>query len=83
MLPIRQWTTGSTPVSMPSTSGPDQPPALPDHNGVWMRAGNPLVRHPVDVNRTIDGDTFEAQVHLWPGLDMITRVRLRASMRPS
>src|SRR6185312_2474527 len=37
----------------------------------------PDVRHPVDVIRTIDGDTFEARVHLWPGLDMTTRVRLR------
>ena len=27
--------------------------------------------------RTIDGDTFEALVHLWPGVDMTTRVRLR------
>ncbi len=35
------------------------------------------MRHAVDVTRTIDGDTFEARVHLWPGLDMTTRVRLR------
>ena len=30
----------------------------------------------------IDGDTFEAQVHLWPGLDMTTRVRLRGIDAP-
>ncbi len=24
----------------------------------------------------IDGDTFDAKVHLWPGLDVTTRVRL-------
>jgi endonuclease YncB( thermonuclease family) len=35
------------------------------------------VRHPVDVLKTIDGDTFEARVYLWPGLDLTTRVRLR------
>jgi endonuclease YncB( thermonuclease family) len=35
------------------------------------------MRHQVEVVRTIDGDTFEALVHLWPGLDMTTRVRLR------
>jgi endonuclease YncB( thermonuclease family) len=49
---------------------------------IWKRAGNPSVRHPVDVIRTIDGDTFEARVHLWPGLDVMTRVRLRGIDAP-
>ena len=40
------------------------------------------MRHPVDVIRTIDGDTFEARVHLWPGLDLTTRVRLRGIDAP-
>ena len=40
------------------------------------------MRHPVDVIRTIDGDTFEARVHLSPGLDLITRVRLRGIDAP-
>ncbi len=30
----------------------------------------------------IDGDTFEARVHLWPGLEMMTRVRLRGVDAP-
>ena len=30
----------------------------------------------------IDGDTFEARVHLWPGLDITTRVRLRGIDAP-
>ena len=30
----------------------------------------------------IDGDTFEARVHLWPGLDVTTRVRLRGIDAP-
>ncbi len=30
----------------------------------------------------IDGDTFEAKVHLWPGLDVTTRVRLRGIDAP-
>jgi endonuclease YncB( thermonuclease family) len=29
------------------------------------------------VLRVIDGDTFEARVHVWPGLDITTKVRLR------
>jgi endonuclease YncB( thermonuclease family) len=33
--------------------------------------------HAAEVLRVLDGDTFEARVHLWPGLDMTTRVRLR------
>jgi endonuclease YncB( thermonuclease family) len=32
---------------------------------------------PADVLRVIDGDTFEARVHVWPGLDVTTKVRLR------
>lgn len=27
--------------------------------------------------RVIDGDTFEARVHVWPGLDVNTKIRLR------
>jgi endonuclease YncB( thermonuclease family) len=44
----------------------------------------PAVRdaHPVEVLRVIDGDTFEARVRLWPGLDVTTRVRLRGIDAP-
>ena len=38
--------------------------------------------HPAEVMRVIDGDTFEARVHLWPGLDITTRVRLRGIDAP-
>jgi len=38
--------------------------------------------HPTQVLRVIDGDTFEARVNLWPGLDMNTRVRLRGVDAP-
>lgn len=38
--------------------------------------------HPVEVLRVIDGDTFEARVHLWPGLTTTTRVRLRGIDAP-
>jgi endonuclease YncB( thermonuclease family) len=33
--------------------------------------------YPADVIRVIDGDTFEARVRVWPGLDVETKVRLR------
>jgi endonuclease YncB( thermonuclease family) len=78
MLPARHWLhwPGGNPASSDSRSAPN------DSEAVWRRAGNPSVRHPVDVLKTIDGDTFEARVHLWPGLDMTTRVRLRGIDAP-
>jgi endonuclease YncB( thermonuclease family) len=34
------------------------------------------------VLRVIDGDTFEARVRAWPGIDITTRVRLRGIDAP-
>jgi endonuclease YncB( thermonuclease family) len=76
MLPARRWMHWLPRVS----TWPQNPPREGD--AIWKRAGNPSVRHPVDVIRTIDGDTFEARVHLWPGLDIMTRVRLRGIDAP-
>jgi endonuclease YncB( thermonuclease family) len=81
LLPVRPW------APAPAPAGTDRPlpaesPGLRDGASIWKRAGNPDVRHPVDVVRTIDGDTFEARVHLWPGLEMTTRVRLRGIDAP-
>jgi endonuclease YncB( thermonuclease family) len=33
--------------------------------------------YPAELIRIIDGDTFEARVRVWPGLDVDTKVRLR------
>ena len=33
--------------------------------------------HPAEVLRVNDGDTFEARVHVWPGMQVTTKVRLR------
>ncbi len=38
--------------------------------------------HPAEVVRVVDGDTFEARVHLQPGLDPTARVRLRGIDAP-
>jgi endonuclease YncB( thermonuclease family) len=75
MLPVRRWI--HRPVPPWATGLPGQ-----DSEVIWRRAGNPDVRHPVDVIRTIDGDTFEARVHVSPGLDLTTRVRLRGIDAP-
>jgi endonuclease YncB( thermonuclease family) len=77
MLPARHW------LHWPGGVAPQQDSrTAPNLEAVWRRAGNPSVRHPVDVLKTIDGDTFEARVHLWPGLDLTTRVRLRGIDAP-
>jgi endonuclease YncB( thermonuclease family) len=79
-LPVRHW------VHWPHAGGEQHQsadsPAARDAEMIWKRAGNPDVHHPVDVIRTVDGDTFEARVHLWPGLDLNTRVRLRGIDAP-
>jgi endonuclease YncB( thermonuclease family) len=79
MLPVRQWLHWPFPVA---TESPGDSQLARDSEMIWKRAGNPGVRHPVDVIKTIDGDTFEARVHLWPGLDLTTRVRLRGIDAP-
>ena len=77
VLPVRHW------VHWPRAGGEEaDSPASRDAAIIVKRAGNPDVHHPVDVIRTIDGDTFEARVHLSPGLDLNTRVRLRGIDAP-
>ncbi|MBB5052037.1 endonuclease YncB(thermonuclease family) [Afipia massiliensis] len=67
----------AAPLIPPATN-----PASPAGPASWSRDGHAGVRHSVDVVRVIDGDTFEARVHLWPGLEMMTRVRLRGIDAP-
>ena len=74
-LPVRRW------VNWPWSHSIDSQAAR-DAEMVWKRSASPDVRHAVDVIRTIDGDTFEARVHLEPGLDLNTRVRLRGIDAP-
>ncbi len=80
MLPLRQWL--NWPASTTSSLSPHEIQAARDAETIWKSAGNPGVRHPVDIIRTIDGDTFEARVHLSSGLDLTTRVRLRGVDAP-
>ena len=80
LLPLRQWL--NWPVSTTASLSPHEIQAARDAEMIWKHAGNPGVRHPVDVLRTIDGDTFEARVHLSPGLEPTTRIRLRGIDAP-
>ncbi|HVV60959.1 MAG TPA: thermonuclease family protein [Pseudolabrys sp.] len=63
------------PVSAGRTGAPVAPPVRAAT--VISNAG-----HPADVLRVIDGDTFEARVHVWPGMEITTRVRLRGIDAP-
>ncbi|MBC9882805.1 thermonuclease family protein [Bradyrhizobium sp. INPA01-394B] len=49
---------------------------------VLEHANNPDSRLPVDVVRTIDGDTFLARIHQQGGRDLVARVRLRGIDAP-
>lgn len=75
MLPVRDWVRRSLPGAADSQ-------AARDAETIWKRAGSPDTRHAVDVIRTIDGDTFEARVHLPPDLNLTTRIRLRGVDAP-
>jgi endonuclease YncB( thermonuclease family) len=50
--------------------------ALSQNAAVVPTADATLV-YPAEVLRVIDGDTFEARVHVWPGSDVNTKIRLR------
>jgi endonuclease YncB( thermonuclease family) len=54
---------------------------LQEFEAVWRQAANLNQHHATEVIRAIDGDTFEARVHL-PGRDVTTRVRLRGIDAP-
>jgi endonuclease YncB( thermonuclease family) len=58
--------------------------ALDPTNGE-RRSGDPAefrLAQPAQVLRVIDGDTFEARVRVWPGMDITTKVRLRGIDAP-
>jgi endonuclease YncB( thermonuclease family) len=58
----------AAPVELTRATSPVAPTALkldPQHS------------YPAEVIRVIDGDTFQARVRVWPGLDVDTKVRLR------
>lgn len=38
--------------------------------------------HPAEVVRVLDGDTFEARVRIWPGMDVTIKIRLRGIDAP-
>jgi endonuclease YncB( thermonuclease family) len=78
LLPLGSWNTR---LGLPTKTA-EELQRERDSETIWRRAGNPNIRHTVDVLRTVDGDTFDARVSLWPGLELNTRVRLRGIDAP-
>jgi len=70
------------PHSRFNTSAGDTERAERDRLVEASRSGDAGVRQSAQVMYVIDGDTFEARVHLWQGLDITTRVRLRGVDAP-
>jgi endonuclease YncB( thermonuclease family) len=60
-----------------SQIGEPSPPRPAGFTAGALRAG-----HPAEVLRVVDGDTFEARVRIWPGLEIVTKVRLRGIDAP-
>jgi len=72
-------TAGALIAPVAASRGIDRPApvATPQPAGGALRSG-----HPAEVLRVFDGDTFEARVRVWPGMDITTRVRLRGIDAP-
>jgi endonuclease YncB( thermonuclease family) len=70
--------TGPTRPEAPPPPGEQQIPAAP----APRLPGGAVTSLPAEVLRVIDGDTFEARVRVWPGLDITTKVRLRGIDAP-
>jgi endonuclease YncB( thermonuclease family) len=66
---------GSSPVATAFAAATDALPAEPEVP--MAKRLSPDLSYPAEVLRVIDGDTFEARVRVWPGLDVDTKVRLR------
>ena len=69
-------------VTRSAAAPPAELPAPRTSETTNFRAMPPTAMHLAEVVRVLDGDTFEARVNLWPGLEVTTRVRLRGIDAP-
>jgi endonuclease YncB( thermonuclease family) len=65
------------PAEIVLTATPASEPLISSAATPIAKRLDPRIVYPADVLRVIDGDTFEARVRVWPGLDVDTKVRLR------
>jgi endonuclease YncB( thermonuclease family) len=59
--------------SLPKPQAPASQTSAPGLEELRTARGS----HAAEVLRVNDGDTFEARVHVWPGMQVTTKVRLR------
>jgi len=66
-----------------ASRGVEAPVAAPQRPATSALRGDHAAQMlPTQVLRVIDGDTFEARVRIWPGMDVTTKVRLRGIDAP-
>ena len=65
----------AAPIGFARADAPGREP--PRSVGTTAQRLDPNLAYPAEVLRVIDGDTFQARVRVWPGLDVDTKVRLR------
>ena len=70
LLPAAVSASVASALAAPSAAPPHPDPSI-------AKRLDPGLVYPAEVLRVIDGDTFEARVRVWPGLDVDTHVRLR------
>lgn len=71
-------TTGALLVPGFASRGTEQAAPVVRTETVYLPRGG----QPAEVLRVLDGDTFEARVRIWPGMDVTTKVRLRGIDAP-
>ncbi len=76
-------TAGALIAPVGASRGVEVPVAAPQRPAIpALRGGHAAQLLPTQVLRVIDGDTFEARVRIWPGMDVTTKVRLRGIDAP-
>jgi endonuclease YncB( thermonuclease family) len=79
-LALVAFAFGATAATMLRSTGHSQAAAAPRPVASLPSAG--AIGYPAEVIRVFDGDTFEARVQVWPGLEITTKVRLRGIDAP-
>ena len=73
-------------VAQENASSSAQPPRLQPESITNFPAATRSVAtvgsYRAEILSVVDGDTFDARVHIWPGLDVTTKVRLRGIDAP-
>jgi micrococcal nuclease len=71
-------TAGALVAPVGASRGVEAPVAAPQRPAMSIWRGDHAAQMlPTQVLRVIDGDTFEARVRIWPGMNVTTKVRLR------